>query len=170
MTRDWTEWDPHRLERDRRDVSEVAPDLAYVAPGGADFPHGAWVGALPRWPFDRPEPDRLATLVPEPMQVALIYASAHPVTAPTVLPLNVEPDVIKTSDTAWHVLPSGALCLLQSASDWDPSASVGELLLKAAGWRIEYALMEAGRIDRMSERGIVTDGSLDVLITQACTS
>lgn len=164
MKVNWTHWDPGRLARDLREVAEFSPTLAFMSPGEPCFPHGGWVGALPLWPFSRSEPPGLRELVSEPLEVAVVCASAHPISAPNVIPTNVAIDVMRSSDTAWHVLPSGGLCLLQTVSQWDPAASVVELLLKAAGWRIEYALMEAGRLERMTERGIVQDSTLDALI------
>ncbi|GAA3438278.1 hypothetical protein GCM10018954_078940 [Kutzneria kofuensis] len=57
-------------------------------------------------------------------------------------------------------MPAGA------AGAVDRRESVVELLLKAAGWRIEYALMTCGAIESMSLNGIVADPHLDELITQ----
>jgi hypothetical protein len=42
-----------------------------------------------------------------------------------------------------------------------------DLLLKAAGWRVEYSLMEAGVIEAMTLRGIVDDDQLDHLVAVA---
>ncbi|WP_067514228.1 hypothetical protein [Nocardia puris] len=42
-----------------------------------------------------------------------------------------------------------------------------ELLAKAAGWRIEYAMMKAGVIEQMSVNGIVSDSLQDHLVAHA---
>jgi hypothetical protein len=61
----------------------------------------------------------------------------------------------------------GSLCLLQDDAAWTGRDSVVDLLLKAAGWRVEYALMRAGVIEAMTLRGIVDDDQLDHLVTPA---
>jgi hypothetical protein len=99
------------------------------------------------------------------LEVAVMYSAAHPMIAPTIFPVSVHPTVHEESRSVWHVAPGGSLCLLQSEGGWNPGASITELLAKAAGWRIEYALMKRGAIQEMSARGIVTDSSFDHLIT-----
>jgi hypothetical protein len=166
--RRWMDWDPARLGRDTTEVRQFAPDLEWVLTDEDGlFPYGGWSGALPLWPFDRAQPEGLVELVQMPLQVLVIYSSAHPVVSPTIYPIDPEPQISEISDTIWHVAPGQSLCLFQSEGYWVPEASVRELLLKACGWRIEYALMHAGIVDRMSERGIVTDASFDHLITRA---
>jgi hypothetical protein len=85
---------------------------------------------------------------------------------PDFWPRSPEPKIEERSQSVWHVLPSGALCLIQSLGHWQPEASLTELLLKAAGWRLEYQLMKAGRIDRMTESGIVSSGDHDELLAE----
>jgi hypothetical protein len=84
--------------------------------------------------------------------------------------LEPTPEINEISDTIWHVAPGQSLCLFQSEGLWIPEASITDLLLKAAGWRIEYALMHAGAIERMSEHGIVSDASFDALIASSGTA
>lgn len=163
----WTVWDSERLERDRRDLAETAPELEYQEPKPGLLPHGGWVGKIPLWPFDRVAPDGLEVLVDTPMTAAIAYAAAHPVIAPTVYPCEPEPLLVEMSDTVWHVSPGGSLCLFQSEGMWDPTASMGEIIQKSAGWRIEYALMKVGAIEKMTERGIASDATLDDLVTAA---
>lgn len=165
----WTQAEPRRLARDRDEIEQFAPEATYHPPDDSgDFPHGGWTGTLPRWPFDRPEPDGLQDLIGvEGLPFALQYSAAHPMVAPVIHPLDPEPGYIERTQTAWHVAPSGALCLLRNDGAWQPEASVVEFLLKAAGWRVEYALMKAAVIDRMSVHGIVSDASYDHLVRQA---
>lgn len=166
----WTEAEPARLRRDLEEIARFAPELEYHPPAsdGSPFPHGGWLGRLPVWPFERPEPDGLHDLIGQAgADVAVICSAAHPVVPPRVVPGDPEPTLHQQTQNAWHVAPDGSLCLLQSQGAWQPEASVTDLLAKAAGWRIEFALMQAGVIDRMSTRGIVMDASHDHLIAAA---
>lgn len=166
----WTEAEPARLERDQAEVAAFAPQLEYCAPGsGVDsvFRHGGWAGELPKWPFNRSQPDGLDELIGENgLRMALIYSPAHPMVPPLIFPIDPVPTIQEQTQAAWHVAPGGSLCLFQSEGAWQPETSITNLLAKAAGWRIEYALMKAGAIERMSLRGIVSDASLDSLIPE----
>ncbi|KOX24432.1 hypothetical protein ADK67_19060 [Saccharothrix sp. NRRL B-16348] len=64
----------------------------------------------------------------------------------------------------WHLQGDGSLCLLRSEALWTGRESIVDLLLKAAGWRVEYALMTARAIKSMSENGIVDDPVHDHLV------
>ena len=99
----------------------------------------------------------------------LEYSAAHPMLPPTIYLVRPEPEIEEQTQATWHVAPGGSLCLLQSEGAWQPEASITELMLKAAGWHIEYALMKAGVIDRMTVNGIVSDPSSDHLIAAAVT-
>ncbi len=165
----WSDAEPARLARDLAEVGAFAPELQFRPPGETTE-HGCWVGRLPKWPFDRVEPLGLdALLGPSGLSIELLYTAAYPMVPPAIYPLDPEPTFIERTQSAWHVAPSGSLCLLQSDGAWQPETSVVELLAKACGWRIEYALMKAGWIDRMTVSGIVSDDSLDALIGQAFT-
>lgn len=165
----WMDDEPGRLERDTADVQEFAPDLAYVSPCSG-LPHGGWRGVLPLWPFERDAPEGLDALLGGiGLELVLVYSAAYPIIAPDIWPVTPEPTAMECTQAAWHVAPQGSLCLLQSQGQWQPQASITELLLKAAGWHIEYALMKAGAVDRMTTNGIVTDPSLDGLIANAGT-
>ncbi len=165
----WTEVEPERLARDLAEVAELAPDMHFQAPGklGGTEHHGMWAGRLPVWPLARPEPDGLDALVPAGLECMVLCSAAHPMIPPQVRPISPEPMLLERSQHKWHVAPAGALCLMQSTGDWDPLDSVADLLVKAAAWRVEYALMKAGVIEWMSLSGIVSDGSFDHLIGEA---
>lgn len=159
--------DPARLERDRLELIEFAPEMTFESPRSNPQTHGRWLGPIPKWPFDREPPEGLEVLIGSgDFEVELVYPSAYPMTPPLVFPRSVSPEPIEHSQAIWHVAPSGMLCLLQSTGGWLPEASVTELLQKAAGWRIEYALMKAGAIDRMATNGIVSDPVLDGTISR----
>jgi hypothetical protein len=161
----WWQCEPRRLARDTADVAESFPDLQWH-----DADAGHWVGWLPRWPFSRPEPAALAGLVGEEgLRVDVEYGHAYPMVAPSIHPLDVKLGFLERTNQRWHVMGDGSLCLLQSHAEWDPRGSIVDLLLKAAGWRVEYALMKAGLIEAMTINGIVTDDRNDHLVTKALT-
>lgn len=166
----WPDAEPAVLRRDRVEISAFAPDLNYQPPetvGGKVAHHGRWTGRLPVWPFDRPVPDGLWDLVPEGASVVMSYSAAHPVLPPRITVTDPEPELQERTQHRWHVAPGGSLCLLQTEGDWTPETSPVELLMKAAGWRIEYALMKAGILEAMSTNGIVSDHMRDHLIAEA---
>lgn len=159
----WWEAEPSRLRRDREEVSAAFPDLAFVEDGQA-----GWQGRLPLWPFDRPEPARLDRLTGgQGLEFELMYGAAYPLVYPWIFPLAPEPLPFELTQTRWHVLGNGALCLFQTQQDWDPASTVVELLRKAAGWRIEYALLKTGALQDMTMAGIVRDESVDHLVATA---
>lgn len=166
----WHDAEPDRLQRDVAEVSRFAPDLVFTAWPGAgpdDIHHGVWSGRLPIWPFGRPEPPGLTDLVDEGLLCDVYCSAAHPMLPPRVFPIDPEPKVIERSQHTWHVAPDGSLCLMQTLGDWQPETSIVELIEKACGWRIEYALMKAGAIETMSLTGIVSNNSFDHLVATA---
>jgi hypothetical protein len=159
----WWECEPRRLARDLREVGELFPELMWTSEGA-----GGWDGRLPRWPFQRPEPDGLHELVGEKgLLVAVRYRHAYPVVEPAVFPLDPVPRLQEYLHTRFHVKGDGSLCLLQDFSTWTGRQSVTDLLVKAAGWRIEYALLRAGVVESMTVNGIVNDDCRDLLVAEA---
>lgn len=157
----WWEAEPTRLATDQRKIGEAFPGLVFSPEG-----QGAWAGVLPPWSFGRSEPVGLAALVPQGVSVLLAYGAAYPVVSPYIFPLDPEPEPVELTQTRWHVLGNGALCLFQTQDDWDPASSVVDLLRKAAAWRIEYAMLKVGARTDMTMAGIVNDDSLDTLISE----
>ncbi|MEV4364465.1 hypothetical protein [Nonomuraea sp. NPDC049625] len=159
----WWQCEPRRMARDRAEISERFPGLEWYGRGA-----GAWVGWLPRWPFVRPEPSRLVDLIGfDGLKVAVEYGHAYPMVPPLIRPLEPEPGLLERTDHKWHVMGDGSLCLLQDDATWTGRDSVVDLLLKAAGWRVEYALMKADVIEAMTLRGIVDDDQFDRLVALA---
>lgn len=163
----WMEAEPARFKRDSAEIAAFVPNVEYVSPS-ANSHHGHWAGVLPIWPFERQAPEGLDELTcAGGLKFALYYKAAYPMIPPVVYALEPEPALVERTQNKWHVAPGGSLCLLQSDGAWIPEASIVDLLLKAAGWRIEYALMKAGLIESMSTNGIVSDSSRDELIAKA---
>ncbi|MFJ7212839.1 hypothetical protein [Amycolatopsis sp. NPDC098790] len=159
----WWACEPRRLARDQSEVTTRFPDLTWIPDGP-----GRWEGRLPPWPFDRPEPARLRELIGDAgMPVTVNYGHAYPMVPPAIYPLDPAPEPIEYTQARFHVMGDGSLCLLQDAAAWTGRDSIVDLLLKAAGWRVEYALLRADVIEAMTVNGIVTDASQDHLIAQA---
>lgn len=129
---------------------------------------GSWEGFLPMWPFDRPEPPGLSRLLGGVgMKVIVVYRQAYPMVAPRLYPVDPRPEPLECTQHRWHVNGDGSLCQFQSETAWDPRDSICDLILKAVGWRVEYALMKAEALEQMTLHGIVDDSSLDNLVTAA---
>jgi hypothetical protein len=99
-----------------------------------------------------------------------MYGHAYPMVPPSIWPLDPAPPVAEWTMHDWHVNGDGSLCLLQADSLWSPRDSLVDLLLKAAGWRVEYALMKAGMLTAMTTNGIVSDPGMDGLVASAAQS
>ena len=156
----WWQREPRRWEQDRQAINEQFPDLRWD-PGGA----GMWQGVLPLWPFQRPQPAALADWTGgRGLTVCLMYTQAYPLLAPSIYPLDPEPLRVEWTQHRWHVNGDGSLCLLREPSAWTGREPVTDLLLKAVGWRVEYALLKNGAIEEMTESGIVEDARHDQLL------
>ena len=66
----------------------------------------------------------------------------------------------------WHVRGDGSLCLLQVPADWTGRRPVADLAIKAAGWHLEYLLMEAAIVPKMTLGGIATSQKYDAFLTR----
>jgi hypothetical protein len=158
----WWQCEPRRLARDQAEVRDRFPGLEW-RPDGA----GGWFGRLPRWPFARPEPPGLVeTVGEEGLQIGLVYGHAYPMVPPAIFPLDPEPPLSARTDQRWHVMGDGSQCLFQDDATWTGRESVVDLLLKAAGWRVEFELMRRGAIDAMTINGIVEDPQFDHLLAK----
>ncbi|PWU46298.1 hypothetical protein DLJ47_32830 [Micromonospora sp. S4605] len=159
----WWQCEPRRLQRDQEEVRARFPNLEWQDAGA-----GGWMGRLPRWPFARPEPAGLVDVIGEQgLLVAVVYGHAYPMVAPAVHPVDPQPRFSTRTDQRWHVMGDGSLCLFQDDTTWTGRDSIVELLLKAAGWRVEFELMTRGLINAMTINGIVNDDQLDPLLLRA---
>ncbi|WP_416972219.1 hypothetical protein [Streptomyces sp. 4F14] len=157
----WWACEPRRLHRDREEITTRFPGLAWNNEGA-----GSWEGTLPRWPFDRPEPEHLTDWIgDEGLLLRVEYSQAYPMVAPRLVPLHPLPAPYEWTQHRWHVNGDATLCLLRD-DIWTGRESVVDLLLKAAGWRVEYALVKSGVIEQMSANGIVDDPCFDHFLTQ----
>lgn len=153
----WFEDEPARLEREIDAMKPVAPDLAW---------NGTyWSGELPLWPMERPEPLGLRDYVgSRRFEVEVHYFESFPMVAPRFVPVDPTPPLMARTMNKWHVLGDGGLCLFQNFTDWDPHWTAADVVPKAAGWFLEYLLMEDGHIETMSDTGLASNAELDGLI------
>jgi hypothetical protein len=162
----WFEADPGRLSAELARVAEVAPDLVWTD----TLDHttgGGWRGQCPVWPFARERPPNLDDFLEgRRFSIEVRCSAAHPVAAPAVIPLDPVPDIHVRTAQEWHVMGDGSLCLLQHALDWTGRETVEQLVVKAAGWYLEFLLLSEGLIERMTIKGIAEDGTLDHLFTK----
>jgi hypothetical protein len=99
------------------------------------------------------------------MTIRVQYLPAYPMVPPVLYPLDPQVDFGVWTLHDWHVNGDGSLCLLQRASDWTGRSPAADLVVKAAGWFLEYLLLERKVRSSMTECGIVHDDSLDELFT-----
>ncbi|NJP97104.1 hypothetical protein HCN51_48090 [Nonomuraea sp. FMUSA5-5] len=159
----WWVAEPARFARDRAEVAARFPALTWTSDGA-----GGWEGRLPMWPLDRPEPPGLAALLGGTgMEVVIAYGQAYPMVPPRIYPVDPRPEPVECTQHRWHVNGDGSLCQFQTDTAWDPRDSICDLIMKAAAWHVEYALMKAGVLDQMSLHGIVSNPAVDHLIITA---
>lgn len=159
----WFEAEPEVLEREMAAMAAVAPDMNWDETRQA----GVWCGYSPEWPARRPRPDGLGALLNgKRLRLEVAYRQSHPAVPPILNPLDPMPAPDQRLAHIWHVNGDGTLCLLAAPWLWRSSEVAADLVLKAAGWFIEYRLMEEGLIDAMSDDGILVDASHDAAIAQ----
>ena len=161
----WMDAEPRRLEQELEAMAAFAPDLRWIDLS-PELPAGGWEGEIPKWPFDRDRPDPgLDLLVPASLAVRVELKQSFPASPPKLRPLlDPPPDPRYRTQTEWHINGDGTLCLLQTADMWTGRDSATELVVKAAGWFIEYRLMEEKLVEAMTINGICSDPSRDDLI------
>ena len=156
----WWAAEPELQAAEHAAITTPFPGLKWVGTGAR-----SWVGELQSWPFERCAPEGLSFLLGKaPFKVRVQYGHAFPASPPAVFVTPTPPTELR-SFTDYHVLGDGSLCLLRDADQWTTSSQTTGLILKAASWRIEYALFQLGKINKLTESGIVVDTSLDPLIT-----
>jgi len=161
--RTWWIDEPLLLRREQEAMATVAADLTWSDNGA-----GSWSGLVPAWPFERAEPPGLGMLLAgRRLRAQVSYGHAFPMTAPSVWPIDPEPSIAQRTQHEWHVNGDGSLCLLEAPAAWTGREPATELIIKAAGWFIEYLLMSAGLITGMTSTGLAADLSMDAVITRA---
>jgi hypothetical protein len=88
----------------------------------------------------------------------------RPTVAPDLYPIDPEVPIDRRTQHKWHVNGDGSLCLMQAADVWQPENTAADLVRKAAGWYIEYLLVDGGDLDHMTERGIYISDEIDALL------
>lgn len=139
-------------------MERIAPELVW------DSDCEVWQGLAPVWPFDRDAPPRLdAFLGGDRFEVVIEPRPAHPAVPPRIWPVDPTPIPEQWTDTAWHTLGDGSLCVVREYYTWTGAESCAALVPTAAGWFLEFLLMTAGVIDAMTVCGIETSTELDDL-------
>jgi hypothetical protein len=161
----WMDAEPRRLEQELEAMAAFAPDLEWIDLS-PELPAGGWEGEIPKWPLERDRPDPgLDRLVPVPLSLRVALKQSFPASPPKLWPLlDPLPDPIYRTQTDWHINGDGSLCLLQAADTWTGRDPAAELVAKAAGWFVEYRLMEEELVEAMTINGICSDPSRDDLI------
>ncbi len=163
----WVEADAARAKREQAEMQRWAPDMRWRS--DLTWPDGrvgaGWEGLAPAWGGDRPEPLGVGNLLDgRRLRLTVVCPEAFPVVAPDLYPLDPDVPIERRTQHKWHVNGDGSLCLMQAADDWQPENSAADLVRKAAGWHIEYRLVDAGELDRMTERGIYVSDEIDALL------
>jgi hypothetical protein len=156
----WFEAEPARLTREIDAMTQVAPGLVWIPEGSGRFD-----GPVPEWPFERDAPPALnGFLAGRELRLRVELREGFPMVAPRLTPLDPVPARERRLRERWHLNADGTLCLLFSHASWSGREPAAELVRKAAGWFIEYLLVDAGCIGAMTEFGPAIDETLDDLI------
>jgi hypothetical protein len=165
----WVDAEPGLVDRERREMAEVAPELEWredLTWRQGQRAYG-WEGLAPVWAADRPKPHGVDELLAgRRLKLQIIYPEAFPSVPPSLIPEDPDVPVERRTLSSWHVNGDGSLCLLRTAEDWQPTDTAAALVRKASGWLIEYLLMDAGEIERMTEQGIFSDTALDEILAR----
>jgi hypothetical protein len=124
-----------------------------------------WEGRAPAWRSERRQPVGVDKLLgARRLHLRVIYPEGFPMVPPDVFPIQPEVPPDRRTQHRWHVNGDGSLCLLRSAENWHPTATAADLVLKAAGWFIEYLLVDGDDLDAMTEYGVASSDELDALL------
>lgn len=169
IAQSWVNAEPAVIERERTAMERWGPELEWREDlqwreGRNAF---GWTGTIPAWAGEREQPRGVAELLAgRQLQLQVIYPEAFPAVPAVLFPLDPKVPLGRRTLSTWHVNGDGSLCLMQSADDWHLTDTAADLVRKASGWFIEYHLLEAGEIERMTERGILTDTDLDAVLAK----
>jgi hypothetical protein len=165
----WVEAEPGVLDREKAAMAEHVPDLTWhddLVWRGTRQAYG-WTGCAPQWAADRPKPRGVDELLSgRRLELRVVYPEAFPAVPPALFPVDPDVPLDRRTLNRWHVNGNGSLCLMQAADDWQLTNTAADLVRKASGWFIEYLLLDAGEIERMTERGLFEDTSLDEVLAK----
>jgi hypothetical protein len=165
----WVESEPGIVEREKAAMAQRAPEMVWrdnLVWMQRRLAYG-WAGPAPSWAADRPKPLGVdGLLAGRHLELVVIYPEAFPSVPASLFPTDPDVPLDRRTLSRWHVNGDGSLCLMQAASDWQPTDTAAALVRKAAGWFIEYLLVDAGEIEQMTERGIFEDPSLDEVLAK----
>jgi hypothetical protein len=165
----WTDAEPRILRRELEAMAEHAPEMVWCDEvAGPDGKVGkGWEGLAPAWAGDRPKPAGVDGLLDgRQLRLKVVYREAFPTVPPMLFPVDPTPALGARGAHYWHLNPNGSLCLLRSADDWQLTDTAADLVRKAAGWFIEYLLVQAGVMDGMTVRGIYASSAIDPLLSK----
>lgn len=157
----WWQFDGNRLSDDTRSIKDAFPDLDPLDEGAGI----GWKGVLPLWPFARTAPTEFRSDV-SGLEIVVLFPQSYPMTIPDLYPINPMPELSERTQHRWHVNGDGSLCMVQAQRAWTGRESVVDLLVKAAGWRLEYGLVKACLVEDMTENGIVSSTQRDTQIAE----
>ncbi len=163
----WLDAEPVRVGQERAEMQRWCPEMEWRTdiawPDGR--PGAGWEGLAPAWGSERPEPAGVARLlVGRRLRLRVLCPEASPMVAPDLYPIDPEVPIERRTQHRWHVNGDGSLCMMQAANDWRPADSAADLVRNAAGWFIEYLLVDAGDLDAMTTRGIYVSDEIDALL------
>ena len=163
----WFDAEPARVDSEKAEMQRWAPDMEWGTE--LTWPDGrrgaGWEGFAPAWGADRFEPAGIAKLLDgRRLRLRVICPEAFPMVAPDLYPIDPEVPIDRRTQHRWHVNGDGSLCMMQAADDWQPDNAAADLVRKAAGWFIEYVLVDAGDLDTMTTRGIYVSDEIDALL------
>lgn len=165
----WTQAEPDIAAHEKDAMARHAPSMQWaedlVWRGGRRTV--GWRGKAPAWAADRPKPQGVDELLGERrLELLVVYPEAFPAVPAALFPLDPDPPMNRRTLHRWHVNGDGSLCLMQSAEDWKLTDTAADLVRKASGWYIEYLLVEAGKLETMTESGVFEDTSTDSIIAE----
>jgi hypothetical protein len=163
----WVDAERGIARRENAAMARWAPDLEWRddlhwRQGRRAF---GWVGSAPDWAADRERPPGVEELLDgRRLKLKVVYPEAFPAVPAVLFPTDPDVPLMRRTLSTWHVNGDGSLCLMQAAGDWRLEDTAADLVRKASGWFIEYLLLEAVEIEKMTERGIFADTVLDPIL------
>lgn len=168
----WTVVEAELVAREQQAMLEHAPDMSWRdVLVWRRWRMVGWEGRAPAWGGDRPQPPGVEELLHgRRLELRIFYPEAFPAVPAILEPVDPEVPVERRTLNRWHVNGDGSLCLMQTADDWDLTDTAADLVRKASGWYIEYLLADAGKIEQMTQQGVLVDTVLDATLGEYAAS